>query len=261
MLYLVNWNVNSVKARLPHLEQLVKEESPDVILLQETKCQNQNFPQMEFNDWGYNCVFHGEKTFNGVSIFSKKPIEDVKTSLPGGDADEQCRFIECTTYDSDNILVKVISVYVPNGQDVTSDKFPYKMKFFDRLHAYIKNLLDNGERFIIGGDYNVAPDAIDVYDHKHLYNKIGHHPDEIEKFRAILSLGVYDSFRLLNPEKQEFSWWDYRHGGWQNNKGMRIDHILVSPKIADILTDTGVLDNYRGLERPSDHAPIYIKVK
>lgn len=260
-LYVVNWNINSIKARLSHLEMVVKEESPDVILLQETKCQNQNFPEMEVSDWGYNCAFHGEKTFNGVAIFSKKPIEDVSIHLPYDGDDHQCRFIECNTYDANDELVKVISVYVPNGQDIKSDKFSYKMMFFDRLYRYTQDLLDSGVKFIIGGDYNVAPDKIDVYDHKYLYKKIGHHPDEIEKFRKILGLGVYDSFRLIHPEKQEFSWWDYRSGGWDNNKGMRIDHILVSPKIADVLNDAGVLDNYRGLEKPSDHAPIYVKLK
>lgn len=260
MSYLICWNINSIMARFNHLEALIKNESPDFILLQETKCQNHNFPQLEINDWGYNCVFNGEKTFNGVSIFSKKSIEDVTTFLDGDAEDNQCRFIECLTYDKNDLPVKIISVYVPNGQDLDSPKFKYKLNFFNRLKKHLSSLIDRKEKFIIGGDFNVAPSKLDVYDHKHLYNSIGHHPDEISRFREILNIGIYDSFRLLNPDKQEFSWWDYRNGGWQNNKGMRIDHILVSPEFADTIKSAGVLDSYRNLEKPSDHAPIYIKV-
>lgn len=260
MFHLICWNINSIKARFDHLKKLLESESPDFLLLQETKCQNINFPKLEINDWGYNCIYHGEKTFNGVSILSKNQIEDVKTSLPGEDEDTQCRFIECNSYDSKGLPLKIISVYVPNGQDTKSDKFQYKLRFFKRLKLYIEQLIQNKERFVIAGDFNVAPNKTDVYNHQHLYNNIGHHPDEISRFRKILNLGVYDSFRLMNPEKQEFSWWDYRHGGWQNNKGMRIDHILVSSEIADILKSAGVLDSYRNLDKPSDHAPIYIEV-
>lgn len=255
MLNIATWNVNSVKSRLPHLVKYLTEYKPDVVLLQELKCVTDAFPYMEIEDLGYNVAAHGQKTYNGVAILSKYPIDDVTTTLPGDESDEQARYIEAVI-SLNNKAIRVASVYVPNGQAPNSDKFAYKMKFFDRLYDHINKLLTYEEAFIIGGDYNVAPTAIDVYDPKSLEGTVCFHPDEREKLRKILYLGLTDAFRAANDNTQQFSWWDYRGSGWQYNKGMRIDHLLLSPQAADLLQTSEVISDVRGWEKASDHAPV-----
>ena len=257
-MHLVSWNVNSIKARLEHLEVLSKEYSPDVILLQETKSIDENFPYEFIEDLGYNVVVSGQKSYNGVAILSKSSIEDIIFKLPYDDTDDQARYIEGVTKIGTHVF-RVASVYVPNGSEVGSEKFEYKMKFFNRLSRHIETLLSYEENTLIGGDYNVAPEEIDVYDPKKLSGKIGFHIDERKKLREILNLGYKDSFRLLKNHEQAFSWWDYRSGSWDNNKGMRIDHILLSPKCSDLVSDAGIYSKIRGMTKPSDHAPIFIK--
>lgn len=252
---IVSWNVNSVKMRLEQLIELIKQHSPDVILLQETKSTNETFPRMEIEDLGYNIAIHGQKTFNGVAILSKSPLEDVETN-----DGEQARLIEAFTT-AKGVGIRVISAYIPNGQEVGSDKFKYKMQFFEMLKNKFDKLLQYNENLIVGGDFNVAPEAIDVYNHKGLYGTVGHHQDEIDWFRTYLDQGFSDSFRRCHPNKQEFSWWDYRSGSWQHNKGMRIDHIITSPKATDLLEDAGVYSDFRALPKASDHAPIFCKLK
>lgn len=255
MSLVVSWNVNSVRLRLPQIELLVKKHSPDIILLQEIKCLNESFPKMELEDLGYNLAIHGQKTFNGVAILSKSPIEDVVVNQG-----EQSRLIEGFTY-LNNIGIRVISAYIPNGQEVGSDKFQYKMNFFEMLENKLEELLANDENLLIGGDFNIAPEPIDVYNHKSLYGSIGHHQDEMDWFKKYLNMGFSDSFRRCYPDKQEFSWWDYRAGSFQQNKGMRIDQILTCPRTTDLIEDSGVYSEFRSLPKASDHAPIFCKLK
>jgi len=253
-MHIVSWNVNSVKSRLEHLLNFLDEYSPDVILLQELKCIDEAFPRMEIEEKGYNIATSGQKTYNGVAILSKHPIEDVNKALPGDDADIQARYIEAFTGGK-----RVVSVYVPNGQAIGSDKFHYKMAFYDRLYKHLQELLKFDEELVVGGDYNVAPEEIDVYDKRHLEGKLCFTIEERKKFRSLLNLGLSDSFRILHPNTHEFSWWDYRAGSWDQNKGLRIDQILTSPESSDRLIEAGIYIKIRDLAKASDHAPIYCK--
>ena len=255
MVTIATWNVNSVRARLPHVLSYLKETSPDILLLQELKCQTEAFPYMEIEDLGYNCAVHGQKTYNGVAILSKYPIDDVIKTLPGDSSDFEARYIEAVI-SLENTALRVASIYVPNGQSAGSEKFAYKMRFFDRLYAHVNELMDYKEFLVLGGDYNVAPEAIDVYDPKSLEGSICFHPEERAQLQKLTYLGLTDAFRATHPDTHQYSWWDYRGGGWQQNKGMRIDHLLLSPEAADILTTTNVDTTTRNKEKASDHAAV-----
>lgn len=253
---IATWNVNSIRSRLPHLlEWLRSDNAPDVVGLQELKCEDHGFPFMEIEELGYNIVTQGQKTYNGVAILSKFPLEDVVRGLPGNEEDEQARYIEALVCAGENV-VRVASVYVPNGQAVDSDKFAYKMRFFDLLKQRLDTLCSYGEFTVIGGDYNIAPYPIDVFDHKKLDGTVCYHPREREKIRTILHSGYYDAFRCKHPEQQEFSWWDYRGSSWKANQGLRIDHLLLSPQAIDRLQSCETLVDMRGAEKASDHAPV-----
>lgn len=261
MVKIATWNVNSVKTRIEHLvEYLRSDEAPDILLLQELKCMTDKFPYMEVEDCGYNTAVHGQKTYNGVAILSKFPMEDIVKQLPGDAEDEQARYIEAVI-SLENSAIRVASVYVPNGQTPDSDKFQYKMRFFDRLYAHAKELLKYEEVLVIGGDYNVAPCPIDVYDPKALDGTTCFHIDERNKFRTLEGLGLTDAYRAANENKEQFSWWDYRAGAWQQNKGMRIDHLLLSPEAADIMVSSDVYLEPRTKDKPSDHTPVWCKLK
>jgi exodeoxyribonuclease-3 len=259
MTIICTWNVNSVKARLNHLEKFVSEVNPDVILLQELKCIEEQFPYEAVENLGYNIAVSAQKSYNGVAILSKSPLEDVIKVLPGDSEDEQARYIEAFT-DINGHKIRLASVYVPNGQEVGSDKFRYKLSFFKRLQGHIKDLLSYKEKLIIGGDLNVAPEDIDVYNPKSLDGSVGFHPEERSCFRTIINTGVFDAYRLFNPDRQEFSWWDYRTSGWQHNKGMRIDHLLISPEVGDSLSKVWIESKPRGWERASDHTPVLLSL-
>lgn len=252
---IATWNVNSIRTRLHQLLPWLKERAPDIVLLQELKTLNDGFPYMEIEELGYNVKAHGQKTYNGVAILSKFPLEDVKTTLPGEDTDLEARYIEAVACLKDS-AIRVASIYVPNGQSPDSEKFQYKMRFLERLRAHAETLRSYDEVLVLGADYNVAPYPIDVYDPKSLDGTTCYHPEERKRLRSILHDGFYDAFRLLHPDRQEFSWWDYRSGGFENGKGMRIDHLLLSPQAADKLTECRIDSDIRGQERPSDHAPV-----
>lgn len=252
---IVTWNVNSIKSRLEHLQKYLGENSPDVVLLQELKCVDEAFPAMEIEDLGYNIAVHGQKTYNGVAILSKHPIEDVRRGLPGDDADEQARYIEAVIGE-----YRIVNIYVPNGQAPDSDKFQYKMRFYDRLRAHIAELLTYEEKLIIGADYNVAPADLDVYDPAKARGSVCFHPQEHRKFESLINLGLTDAFRALHPNEQKFSWWDYRAGSFQKNEGLRIDHLLLSPQAADKLLECDIDMQPRAWQKPSDHAPVWVEI-
>lgn len=259
MITISTWNVNSVKSRLHQLVPYLKNASPDIVLLQETKCLDEAFPVMEIEDLGYNLALHGQKTYNGVAVLSKYPIDETIRGLPGDDGDVAARYIESVVSLKDK-AIRVVSVYVPNGQEVGSEKFAYKKAFLDRLYTQLQTLLTYEEILVVGGDYNVAPEPMDVYDPKSLQGRICFHPEEQARFRALLHLGFTDAYRILHPQEHQFSWWDYRGGGWEHNKGMRIDHLLLSPEAADILHAADIEVEMRGQERSSDHVPVWCRL-
>ena len=253
---IATWNVNSIRSRLHHLlDWLQGENAPEIICLQELKVEDASFPAMEIEALGYNIAIHGQKSYNGVGILSKFPLQDVVCGLPDNAGDDQARYIEALACADDKVL-RVASVYVPNGNAVDSDKFQHKMRFFDALQTRMATLLDLEEITVIGGDYNIAPYPIDVYDPKKLDGTVCYHPLEREKIRKILHLGYYDAFRIEHPQKQEFSWWDYRAASWKMNHGMRIDHLLLSPMAVDCLVGCETLLDMRAAEKASDHAPV-----
>ncbi|MBU6140820.1 MAG: exodeoxyribonuclease III [Proteobacteria bacterium] len=261
---LASFNVNSVKARLPRLLEWLKNSNPDVVLLQELKCLEKDFPFEALFDAGYNSAVYGQKTYNGVAILSKFKIEDVVKGLPG--EDEQARYIEGLISVAGQ-AIRVSSIYVPNGGGdlmpsetlETSKKFLYKLDFYDRLRVHLSSLLPFDEIQIFGGDFNVAAEEIDLYDPKSFEGQILFHPLERQKFRSLLNLGLIDSYRATQAKSQAFSWWDYRGGSWQHNKGARIDYLLTSPLAADKITATAIEDKgVRDREKPSDHCPVCV---
>lgn len=257
---LISWNINSINSRISHLKDYIREYNPDIILLQETKCTNENFPREELEDLGYQIILNGQKSYNGVAILSKYRIEEFITTFPENPDDSQARYIEAVINVNGNVI-RVASVYVPNGGEVGSDKYHYKLEFLSKLKTHIKNILSWKEKFIIAGDFNVAASDIDVYDARQMKNATCFSSEEKKAFYRILNLGIMDSFRILYPETQGFTWWDYRAGSWQNDNGMRIDYILCSPQIIDDLENIEIHKEERGKTRPSDHVPLFAKFK
>ena len=256
MISIATWNVNSVKIRLPQMLDWLRQDAPDIVLLQELKCMTEVFPRDDIESLGYNLAIHGQKTYNGVAILSKFPLEDISTLLPEDPDPEQSRYIEAVVSLPHNNAMRVASVYVPNGQEVGCDKFDYKLAFMQSLYLHMKELLSYQEMLVIGGDYNVAPEKIDVFDPVVSEGMVCFHPLERAKFRSYLNLGLIDAQRMLHPNVQQFTWWDYRAGAYQNNRGLRIDHLLLSPQAADRLESCVVVEGVRKLEKPSDHAPV-----
>ena len=248
-------NVNSVKARLANLLTWLDETRPDVVLLQELKCVNDAFPAMEIEERGYNLALHGQKTYNGVAILSKLPMDDITRGLAGDETDEQARYIEAVLSVPSG-AVRVASVYVPNGQEVGSEKFRYKLAFYNRLRAHWQKQIAFNEIAVLGGDFNCAPEPVDVYDPVKLEGTVCYHPLEREQLRALTYLGLYDAFRITHPTKQQFTWWDYRANGYDNGYGLRIDHLLLSAMAADRLEKCEVDEVPRQQEKPSDHTPV-----
>lgn len=256
-LKIATWNVNSVKPRLQHLLDWLRADKPDIVLLQEIKCIDESFPSMEVEELGYNLALFGQKTYNGVAILSRFPLEDVTRGLPGNEEDAQSRYIEAVV-SLPGKAIRVASVYVPNGQDAESDKFQYKLRFLDHFYAHVKTLLTYNEALIIGGDYNIAPADIDVHDPKSWAGSVLTHDDVRRQFRRIANLGLYDAYRLCAADSagSPYTWWDYRAGALAMDNGLRIDHLLISSLAADKLTGCTIHKALRTLEKPSDHTPV-----
>lgn len=252
---IASWNVNSVRQRLPHLLAYLKDAAPDVLCLQELKCEDGAFPRREVEDAGYNVVTLGQKTFNGVALLSKAPLEDLRVGLPGFE-DVQSRYIEAVVGDGAGGVYRVASIYLPNGNPVASDKYPYKLAFMSALAAHAAQLLAAEERVVLAGDYNVIPAAADVYDAESWKGDALFLPETRAKFRAILNLGYIDALRAVTDAPQQYTFWDYQAGAWQKNLGLRIDHLLLSPQAADRLASVAIDKAVRAGEKPSDHTPI-----
>ncbi|WP_372074149.1 exodeoxyribonuclease III [Tistrella mobilis] len=256
---IATWNVNSLKARLGHVLDWLAEATPDIVLLQELKLETDKFPAAEIEAAGYHFAAHGQKTYNGVAILAKAPITDVTRGLPGFE-DEQARWIEGTVAIGDQ-GVRVASVYVPNGQSVTSEKFPYKLAFLDAFVSHARSMLGDASRpAVIGGDFNIAPEAGDLYDPKGWAGDVLFHPEERRRFRAVLHQGWTDAFRALHAEAGRYSWWDYRAGMWQKDHGLRIDHLLLSPEACDRLEAADIDRTPRGRDKASDHTPVWARL-
>lgn len=249
MLKIATWNVNSLKVRLPHVLNWLEAHSPDVLALQETKVQDHAFPIDEISEIGYQVVFTGQKTFNGVATLCRGPIVDPIMVLPNFD-DPQKRLLASTVKG-----VRVINVYVPNGSEVGSDKYAYKLDWLKRLTRFVKQQLLNYEKVVILGDFNIAPADIDVHDPAVWHGSVLVSAKERDAFQALLDLGFHDAFRM-GSEEPGFSWWDYRGGGFARNHGLRIDHILFSDEMRDDFKECMVDVAPRKLERPSDHTPV-----
>ena len=248
---LATWNVNSLKVRLPQLLDWLSVARPDVVCLQETKLTDEAFPKADIEAAGYQVVFSGQKTYNGVAILSRSPLTDAQMGIPGFQ-DEQKRVLAATIEG-----VRVVCVYIPNGQSLDSDKYQYKLHWLDALIAWIKDELARYPRLALLGDYNIAPEDRDVHDPAAWVGNVLVSEPERERFRALESLGLNDAFRLFEQPEKSFSWWDYRAAGFRRNLGLRIDHILLSAPLAGKCTACSIDKEPRKLERPSDHTPVW----
>jgi exodeoxyribonuclease-3 len=247
---LATWNVNSLKVRLPQLLAWLAQVQPDAVCLQETKLEDQNFPVAEIEAAGYRCLYSGQKAYNGVAILSRRPLTDPAVGIQGF-ADEQKRVLAATVDG-----VRVVCVYVPNGESVDSPKYAYKLAWFDALRASLERELEHHSGLAVLGDFNVAPEPRDVHDPRLWEGKVLFSVPEREALRRLLDLGLADSFRLFDQPERSFSWWDYRMNQFKRNMGLRIDHILLSPPLAKQAKASTIHKQVRAQERPSDHAPV-----
>ena len=247
---IATWNVNSLKVRLPQVLDWLGANQPHALCLQETKTEDAGFPFAELEAAGYRTAHHGQKTYNGVAILYRGEGTEIVRDIPGF-ADEQRRVIALTLGET-----RIVSVYVPNGQEVGSDKYAYKLAWFAALAAWLREELARCPRLALLGDFNVAPEDRDVHDAEAWRERILCSTREREAFRALLALGFRDAFRLFEQPERSFSWWDYRNLGFRRNQGLRIDHVLLSPALAASCRSCTIDKAPRRLERPSDHAPV-----
>ncbi|WP_019643824.1 exodeoxyribonuclease III [Novispirillum itersonii] len=252
MITIATWNVNSVKARLENVLDWISSATPDVLLLQELKCMDEAFPFAALEAAGYSCHVHGQKAYNGVALLSRLPVSDVMRGLPGDEADVQARYIEATI----DGKIRVASLYLPNGNPVDTEKYPYKLAWMDRLYDRAKTLLGYGMPVVLGGDYNICPTDDDVYDPAGWASDALCRPESRARFRALLHLGYTEAFRAVNKEPNRYSFWDYQAGAWPKDNGLRIDHFLLSPTAADRLESCRIDRAPRGKEKASDHTPV-----
>ena len=254
-LKIATWNINGIKARLETLLAWLKESQPDIVCLQEVKCVDDQFPRLEIEDLGYNVETHGQKGFNGVAILSKLRFDEVNRGLPGDGEDVQSRFIEGVFSVATGVL-RVVSLYLPNGNPVGTEKFAYKLAWMDRLERWVDARLALEERLILGGDYNVIPEPVDARFPQNWVNDALYQPETRRRFRRLLYRGFSDAIRSVTDSPDLYSFWDYQAGAWQKNNGIRIDFLLLSPEAADRLSSADIEKHVRAWERPSDHVPV-----
>jgi exodeoxyribonuclease III len=255
-LKIATWNVNSIAARLGHVLDWLKDVSPDVLLLQELKLTEDKFPRVEFSALGYQAAVFGQKSWNGVAILSKSPATHVCTGLPGDSTDTQARYIEATVEG-----FRIASVYLPNGNPIESEKYPYKLKWMDRLCAHVKELLKTEQPLVLGGDYNLIPEDRDCHAPLQWKEDALFRPESRRKFRAIMNLGMTDAFRVNHAEAHQYTYWDYQGASWPQNLGLRIDHFLLSPQAADLLEECAIDTRPRAKEKASDHTPVVARLQ
>lgn len=251
-LKVATWNVNSIKARLPVVLDWLRRAEPDIVLFQETKVVDAEFPTLEIGDLGYNLAVVGQRAYNGVAVLSKQPIELMASALPGDPNDAEARYLEVFTAG-----LRVASVYVPNGNPVDGPRFPFKLVWLERLRVRMAELLKSEDACVIAGDYNVAPTDGDVYNPVSWRDDALCQPASRAAFRRILHLGFTDAVRALRDEDHQYTWWDYRRRAWPADRGLRIDHLLLSPQAADRLLSAGIDREPRGWDKTSDHTPVW----
>jgi exodeoxyribonuclease-3 len=254
---IATWNVNSIKQRVDSARTWLAARQPDIVCLQETKCPDEAFPRLEFEGMGYNVAVHGQKAFNGVALLSKLPFDEVAPGLIGGDGDVQARFLEALVSTKRGVL-RVVSLYLPNGNPAPGEKYDYKLKWMDRLIAFSHERLKLEEPLLLAGDYNVIPTAADVRRPEAWTNDALFLPQTREKFRTLINLGLTDAIRAVSDASDLYTFWDYQAGAWAKDDGIRIDHLLLSPQAADRLIDAGIDRHVRGWDKPSDHVPVYV---
>lgn len=251
MFKIATWNVNSIKVRLPHVLQWLTSQVPDILVLQETKTVNEHFPCEPIKEAGYHIICSGQKTYNGVAILSRSAAVDITTAMPDS-ADQQKRLIAATIN-----KIRVLNLYVPNGQSPGSEKYHYKLQWLEKAHNYIEQQLTIFDKLVVLGDFNIAPADRDVHDPQAWQGHVLVSQPERDAFDALLSLGLSDGFRLFEQAAGHYTWWDYRAGGFRRDHGLRIDHILLSPGLAAHCKACHIDKEPRGWERPSDHAVVY----
>lgn len=254
MFKLASWNVNSLKVRLEQVLQWLEANQIDVLAMQETKLTDENFPAAAFTDLGYHVVHSGQKTYNGVAVVSKLPIEEVLTDIPGLD-DPQRRILAVTING-----LRLINLYVPNGSDPVSDKYQYKLDWLQKVTAFLQQQLKQYSKVAVVGDFNIAPEDRDVHDPSAWEGCVLVSPPEREAFSSILRLGLNDSFRNFEQEPKIYSWWDYRELAFRRNRGLRIDHVLLSHELNQLCKQSSIDKEPRKAERPSDHAPVWVEL-
>lgn len=264
MLTIASFNVNSLRARMPNvLAWLKSPAAPDVALLQEIKCLDEEVPRMEIEALGYQVSAVGMKARHGVALLSRPKHRVELKALPGDDGDEQARYIEAVLDlpDTPNGRpVRVASIYLPNGNPLGTEKFPYKLGWMDRLNRHAKSLLEREEIVVLGGDYNVCPTDDDVYDPVGFATDALCQPETRQRYRALVNLGYTDAFKALHPEGHRYTFWDYQQGRWMRDEGLRIDHLMLSPQAADLLEACEIDREPRKQEKPSDHTPIWCRL-
>lgn len=252
---IATWNVNSLNVRLPHLEQWLKDFAPDIVGIQETKLEDHKFPDAALAELGYRSAFVGQKTYNGVAILTREPMQDVQIGIPGFE-DEQKRVIAASVGD-----LRIVNLYVVNGQDVGTDKYAYKLRWLEAVHDWLATELQRHPKLVVLGDFNIAPDARDVYDaevwnDEHILTSTA----ERDALNKLFALGLHDGFRLHNDAAGVFSWWDYRAAGFRRDLGLRIDLTLVSDALKAQAIAAGIDREPRTWERPSDHTPAWVQL-
>jgi exodeoxyribonuclease III len=256
---IATWNINGIKARIDTTRTWLKSANPDICCMQEIKCVDEAFPREFFEELGYNVAVHGQKGFNGVALLSKLPFDDVTPRLAGDESDVQARYLEACVSVPSGVL-RVINIYLPNGNPVGTEKFVYKLAWMNRLRERIKTLLENEEPMIIAGDFNVIPTAADVYNPAAWTEDALFKPESRAHFRSLLNLGLTCAFRACHDEPHRYTFWDYQAGAFQKNQGLRIDHLLLSPQAADRLVTCDIDASPRAWEKPSDHVPIWLEL-
>lgn len=250
---IASWNVNSIKQRLPHVTAWLEKNQADILMIQELK--GMEFPENAIEDAGYHVQYVPQKAFNGVATISKDPCEVILTTLPGDESDEQARYLE-VEYKG----LRLINIYLPNGNPVDTEKYPYKLNWMKRLLDRVKHLRTNDVPFLIGGDFNVIPEDRDCYSPENWRGDALFRPETHAAFHALLNQGLYDAFRIHNQSNEQYTYWDYQGGAWPQNKGIRIDHFLLSPPLTDKMRSCTIDKEPREKEKPSDHTPIILEL-
>lgn len=256
---IATWNINGVKARIETAKTWLAAAKPDIACFQEIKCLEENFPAHAFENLGYNVAVHGQKGFNGVALLSKLPFDEVNSGLAGDDDDTQARYLEAVVSVPSGVL-RLVNIYLPNGNPVGTEKFDYKLDWMSRLRERLKALLLLEEPLVVAGDFNVIPAPEDVYDPAAWMDDALFRPETRAHFQALLNLGLTDAFRACHDEPNRYTFWDYQAGAWPKNRGLRIDHLLLSPQAADRLAACEIDPAPRGWEKPSDHVPVWLKL-